>query len=151
MDYSFAEKPLVDTIEIAIVYDNTDYKNAQKLQRYIDEKYKDGLNSRAIHIHLINYKNIQYNKKGINLYYLLPSNHKNTIKAINIAKKTNAITFSYTKDDLKSGVMSSLVIGYTVKPILNLKAIKLSGITFKPVLLDISEIYVNKNGVKYEN
>ncbi len=41
--------------------------------------------------------------------------------------------------------MLSLNISKKIKPIVNLNAIRASNITFRPVLLDISKIYVDRN------
>ncbi len=151
MDYDFKEKITNNTINIVIAYENNDYKEAQFLKRTIEQKYKDGLKSFNLSITIVSYNNINsYNTKA-NLYYLFPTNQQNIINIIKKAKKSNALTFSYEKSNLQNGVMSSVLIGSKVKPILNLKAIKSSNITFRPLLLKISEIYQWKENSQYED
>ncbi|MCD4667535.1 MAG: YfiR/HmsC family protein [Sulfurimonas sp.] len=144
MDYDFKEKISNNTINIVITYENTDYKDAQFLKRTIEQKYKDGLKSFNLSITLISYNNINSYKTKANLYYLFPSNKQNIINIIKKAKKSHTLTFSYEKNNLQNGVMSSVLIGSKVKLILNLEAIKSSDIALRPLLLKISEIYQQK-------
>lgn len=144
MDYDFEKKISDNTISILIAYDNGDNASAKQLKREILYKYPNGLKSYKISIKLVPYSKLNTYKKEINLYYIFPSSDRNINKVLNIAQKSNAITFSYLNDNLENGVMCSLIIGAKVKPILNLNAIKSSNITFRPVLLKISEIYKNK-------
>ena len=146
MDYNYKEKCIDNKITIDIVYEKINYLSALSLKEMIDKKYNNGINSYTIETKLITYN--QLNEKAANIYYLFPSNKGNIKKAIEIANKYEGLTFSYLKDTLKYGVMMSLNIGTQVKPILNLNAIKESNITFRPVLLDISTVYINnKEGV----
>lgn len=139
MDYQYKEKIKNDSITIAIVYEKVNFNDAKLLKEKIYQKYKNGIKSYSLDIVLT-----QYNKAisaDVNIYYLFPSNTKNIKRAVKQAQKTESITFSYLKDDLKNGVMLSLEIGQKVKPLLNLKATKLHNISFRPVLLNISNIY----------
>jgi len=142
MDYNYKKKCTNNSITINIVYEKINYLSALSLKEMIDKKYKNGINSYTIKTNLITYKKL--NAKAANIYYLFPSSKRNIKKAIEIAHKHEGLTFSYLKDTLKYGVMMSLNIGIHVKPVLNLKAVKKSNITFRPVLLDISTIYINK-------
>ena len=139
MDYSYKEKIDNNSIVIAIAYNKVDYSSAQSLKEKIEAKYRDGIKSYSIDVKLVPYS--QVDKNSANIYYLFPTNSKNIKKVIKKANEDNALTFSYLKDDLQHGIMISVSIGNRVKPILNLNAIKLHNISFRPVLLNISKIY----------
>ncbi|MEA2098790.1 MAG: YfiR/HmsC family protein [Campylobacterota bacterium] len=142
MDHAYIEKIKDNSIVIAIIYNQSDYKSALSLKNKIDSKYHQGLKTYHIETQLLLYSDIQ--NSDANIYYLFPSKSKNIKTAIKKASKNQALTFSYLKDDLKHGVMISLSIGIKVKPILNLDAIKSHNISFRPILLNISNIYAIK-------
>ncbi len=139
MDYDFKEKLKDNSITIAILYNSNSYRSAVLLKNEITLKYHNKIKSYKIKTILLPYNKV--NNSYANLYYLLPTNIKNIKKVIKQAQKVKALTFSYSKDDLKSGIMLSLEVGKKVKPIINLHAVRSSDITFRPILLKISNIY----------
>ncbi len=149
MDYDFQRKLVGNTITIAIVYKKSDYQNAKKLQTFIKDRYKSGLNSYQIKTTLVNYKDIESAKA--NIYYLFPNKKEKIRQAVQQAARNHALTFSYRKEDLKHGVMISLSIGKKIKPILNLEAVRMYHISLRPVLINISHIYRNDMSMKIEN
>ena len=142
MDHAYKEKITNNSITIALLYNQTNYKNALTLKNSIDSKYANGIQSYKIKTQIVPYSKMD--KTKANIYYLFPTNRVNIKKVIQKAKSTQSLTFSYLKDDLKYGVMISLNVGNRVKPILNLNAIKLYNISFRPMLLNISSIYSDK-------
>ncbi len=141
MDYNFQKKSIDKTISIALVYERGEYKSAQFLKKQILKKYKNGINSYKLDIQLVNYNKID--NAHANMYYIFPSTKHNTQKAVQKANKDNAITFAYTKEDLKYGIMISLEVGKKTKPLLNLEAIRENNISLRPILIDISVIYTD--------
>ncbi len=141
MDYEFKNKINDNTIVIAILYSPSNYKNALSLKKKIDVKYGNGIKSYKIKAKLVSFSTV--NSSNANIYYIFPTNKQNIETVINKAKRNQALTFSYLKEDLKYGVMLSLNIAKKIRPIVNLDAIRESNITFRPVLLDISKIYIN--------
>lgn len=139
MDYEFKQKLDNNSISIIIYYDNIDYKSAKKLQDKINSKYSDGLKGHPVEAKLVLYT--KQDSLRANIYYLFPSNEKNVKATLKKATTNNAMTFSYSSDDLSHGCMISLDIGTKVKPIINLNAIKSNDISIRPVLIDISNIY----------
>jgi len=131
-----------NTITITIAHNQTNQINARYLKNEILSKYKK-LSSYDIEVKIIKYKDIISCNKSTNILYLLPSNNKDLKRAVKVARGYHALTFSYAIDDLQNNAMISMNIGKSVKPILNLEAIKESNLSFKPVLLSISKIYIN--------
>jgi len=141
MDYKFQEKLKNSTITIAILYNDSEYKDAKSLKMKIDVRYKKGIKSYKVESKLISYKNV--NNAEANIYYLFPAKEKDIKRTVTQANKNSALTFSYLRDDLKYGVMISLSVSKKIKPILNLDAIRTYNIALRPVLIDISTIYIN--------
>ncbi len=148
MDYSYREKTKNDMITIALIYTKIDYKNALLLKNKIDYKYSKGLKSYKVRTVVIPYEKVD--SCNANIYYTFPSKFENIKKVIRQADENEALTFAYLENDLKYGIMISLNIGKKVKPVLNLDAIRLYNISFRPILLDISSIY-GSNINKKEN
>jgi len=142
MDHSYKKKIKDDSIKIVITYNNSNYKSALSLKNKIESKYDNGLADYKVTVKLSLYSELTNN--DANIYYIFPSSSKNIKNVVKKANENKALTFSYLEDDLKYGVMISLVIGVKVKPILNLNAIKLHNISFRPILLNISNIYREK-------
>ncbi|MDQ7068682.1 MAG: YfiR/HmsC family protein [Sulfurimonas sp.] len=140
MDYKFKDKIHNNTISIAILYQQKEYRSAKKLKKLIESKYKDGLNSYKVEAKLVNYSNT--NLAEANVYYLFPAKKSNIKKAIRRASIDNSLTFAYQKEDLQYGVMISVDISKRIKPLLNLEAISMNNITLRPVLIKISTIYI---------
>ena len=139
MDYNIQDKVKNNTIRIAIAYTRSEYKYASSLKNKIDARYKNGIKTYKVVTELVKYKNI--NSVKANIYYLFPSNIKNIRNTIKQAHKNNALTFSYLKNDLKHGIMISLDIGKKIKTVLNLDAVKKHGMSLRPILIEISNIY----------
>ncbi|MDQ7043046.1 MAG: YfiR/HmsC family protein [Sulfurimonas sp.] len=140
MDYKFKDKIKNNTISIAILYQQKEYRSAKKLKSLIESKYKNGINSYKVEAKLVNYNNA--NLAEANVYYLFPAKKSNIKKAIRRASIDNSLTFAYQKEDLQHGVMISVDISKRIKPLLNLEAISMNNITLRPVLIKISTIYI---------
>lgn len=141
MDYNFQKKLKDNTIIIAIMYANNEYKDAKRLRKMIETRYPNGIKTYNIQAKLIRYSNIQISRA--NIYYLFPTNTQKIKKVIKKAATNGAITFSYLQNDLKYGVMISLNVSKRIKPLLNLEAIKKNKIALRPILIEISTIYKN--------
>jgi len=139
MDYEFKQKLYNNSVLINLVYDKKSYKDALSLKNKISAKYKNGIKKHSLKITLVPYSEVQ--NHDANIYYLFPSNPKNIKKVIKKAQSNQALTFSYLWKDLEHGVMVSVKVGNKIKPIINLNATKSNKITFRPVLLDISNVY----------
>lgn len=142
MDYNCNQKSINKTITIAIVYEQSEYKSANLLQELILRKYKDGIKSYKVKTKLVKYDKVKHT--NANLFYLFPSSKMKISTVVNKAQDEHALTFAYSKEDLKYGVMISLDVSKNVKPLLNLQAMKQNNISIRPVLIDISTIYDNK-------
>jgi len=149
MDYNFQKKLKDNTIIIAIMYANNEYKDAKRLKKMIETRYANGIKTYYIQAKLIHYKNIQTSRA--NIYYLFPTNAQEIREVVKKAATNGAITFSYFRDDLKYGVMISLNVSKRIKPLLNLEAIKKNKIALRPILIEISTIYTNHTKLNHKH
>ena len=147
MDYKFKNKLKNNTITIAIMYKNRNYQEAKEFRNMIQNRYSDGIKTFKVKPFLVNYKDVT--TSSANIYYLFPTDTNNIKKVIKKANSNQALTFSYLKDDLKHGVMISLSVSKKIKPLLNLDAIKSHQIVLRPVLVNISSIFIYDKGSSY--
>jgi hypothetical protein len=145
MDYGFKEKIYDNKILIEIICDTHNNSDAIKFKQMIIDKYKDGINGYKIEIDIVN--NIDTNKvlNKKTIYYLFPTTKSKIKQIINSLQYSNAIIFSFDKEDLFHGSNISIDIGKKIKPILNMSALKKKNISLKEALINISEIYYNEN------
>lgn len=132
-------------INIIIAYEDNNYKDMKFLKRAVEIKYPDGLSGYNIVIKSINYKELKECDRSTNILYIFPSSKNNIDNIIDLYKKCHTITFASQKEYLDHNAMISIDVGKKVKPIVNLNAVKASGISFKPVLLSISKVYKNND------
>ncbi|NPA65296.1 MAG: DUF4154 domain-containing protein [Epsilonproteobacteria bacterium] len=142
MDNNYQEKITNNTIKITILYDANDYRNALTLEERIQKRYHNKIKGYMIKTVLLPYEQVA--SSNANIYYLFPTNIKNIKQTVKRAKQIKALTFAYLNHDLKNGIVLSLEISQKVKPIINLSAAKATDISFKSVLLKISDIYVSE-------
>lgn len=140
MDYQYEKKVKDNTISIAIVHKTSQYKEAKLLQKQIGHKYSKGIQSYKVKAILVHYSKLE--EIHSNIYYLFPAKKDDIQRATKQASQDNALTFSYLSSDLEHGVMISLDVANKIKPILNLYAIQGNNISLRPVLIDISTIYI---------
>ena len=62
-------------------------------------------------------------------------------KTLQMARKRRVLTFSYSNTLLREGAVISLAVGKEIHPIVNVMAVKRSGLKLDPVLYQIAKIY----------
>jgi hypothetical protein len=141
LEKNIEQKLKNNTINITLVYEKNNYKDMKYLTQEIRREYPNGISGYNIKIVQQEYGLINKCDPNIDILYIFPSSKDNIKNLIQIYSRCKAITFASNKEYLKEGAMISIDVGKTVKPIVNLVAVKNSGITFKPVLLSISKVY----------
>lgn len=143
LENNIKQKIKNNKIHITIAYEQNNYKDMKFLKQSIKRKYPDGISGYEIDVDLIEYANFEKCDINTNLLYIFPSSKKNIDNMVKEYKACHAITFASDKEYLDNNVMLSIDLGKKVKPIINLKAVKESGISFRPILLSISKVYKN--------
>ncbi|WP_373072291.1 YfiR/HmsC family protein [Sulfurimonas sp.] len=132
-----------NVINITIAYEKTNYNEMKFFKQAINRKYPEGISGYEIKINVIEYANLKECSNETNAVYVFPSSKENIDNIVQKYKSCHTVTFAYDKNYLSNNVMLSISLDKKVKPIINLKAVKDSGISFRPILLSISKVYKN--------
>lgn len=133
------------TIDICIVYEPGDQATARELRAAILETYPDGLNDIPLNILLTPYSGISERTNAV-LLFLLDTDETTMKRTLAFALEHHIPTMSYSNRYLALGVAASLHLGKSVRTYLNLNAAKRYGITFDPLLLQVSKLYSEEAG-----
>jgi hypothetical protein len=143
LEHHIEKKIKNNEIHITIAYEESNYHDMKFLKKAIEDIYSNGISGYKIVVDFIDYNNFQKYNVNTNMLYIFPSSQANINKLIKEYKLCSAIIFASQKEYLKNNAMISIDVGKKVKPIINLDAIRSSGISFKPVLLSISKVFNN--------
>ena len=142
MDYNFEEKLVNGHITVSVLCMKKDMYYARNLKKYIYSKYISGLEALEVMVNIETYRKFAEKPRSpCTIYYLLPASDSVIRSALKHLENSHTIIFSYDPAVLRNGAHISLLIGYRVKPVLNLPALKSSGITLRPAIIRISELY----------
>ncbi len=141
MDYRFKQRLDNGSIKIHVLCKKSDIYYAKDFVRYVRKLYPDGINGLKVTTRIQSYANYMEDPcSSATIFYLLPADKQTMKQAIKEIK--SALIFSYSPASLQYGSHISLKIKYRVRPILNLEALKESGISLRPAILRISDIYI---------
>lgn len=152
MDYQFREKLDNGYISIAILHRQKDYRYALRLKDKIEKKYKDGIKNIPIKVVVSTYKQMHKNVPLATAYYLFSCSEVMMKEAITLANSHDRLSFVYDGKNLKHGAMIAVKIEEKVKPYININALKQEGVSLRPMLLNISELFMEyRNKTLLEN
>jgi hypothetical protein len=109
LDKKVKNKLIENKVVYTIVYDNNDYETALHVKNYIDTVFKGHFNGYLYEINIVDFEHMSMNTKA-SAFYVLKSFKKNIEKVANIARQKGVITFSYDIENLKYGLLLSLII-----------------------------------------
>ncbi|SFP57368.1 hypothetical protein [Hydrogenimonas thermophila] len=132
IDLNYKKKLIDGKILMALVYDT---KKNEKLAE-IFKKAIENSNDSEIEIVLLPLDKISKNFTAYVLF-LNPYNVKHFLKK----EQNDKLVFAYDSFLLSKGAMISLDIGEKVKPIINIHALKRSGIKINPLFVKLSKVY----------
>lgn len=128
------------SINICILYENSDKNFSNSLISKIRRNNPNGINNFSIKFEKTNFTNID-KCKNTHLSFIFNTNNQNIKKTLDTLNKYKILTMSYDNKYLKNGVGISLFIGRKVTPYLNIKAIYSNNIQIDNILLRVSKIY----------
>ena len=108
LDKKIDNKLIDGKIVYTIVYDKTDYTTAQSIEKFIDKNFQGHLDIYDYKINLVDFTNFSDKTEASAIYVLNLKEHIEDIASI--AKQRGLISFSYDINNLKKGLMFSLVI-----------------------------------------
>ncbi len=132
---------LTDEIDICILHNAVDQRDALSLIDKINTNYPNGLNTYKIRFRNGDFSNLD-SCKNAQLIFLFGSSQKNITDALKYANEQKSLTVSYDEKMLKNGVEISLFLGRKIIPYINIKALQKNGIKLDNILLRISKIYI---------
>ena len=104
LDNKLIDKKIIYTI----VYDESDYDTAVEVSEFIDKKYKGHFDNYIYKINLVKFSDLSSDTEATVFYAL--NSISSIIKVADIAKEKGTITFSYSIENLRRGLLFSLII-----------------------------------------
>jgi len=145
MDKKIKDKLIGKKIIYTIVYDQGDYETALQMKEYIENTFKKHMGGYPYEVDLVEFSHLSFNTKASSLY-VLKSSMENIKKAANIARKKGIISFSYDIDNLKYGLLFSLVIENSTVLYLNKEYLHTKNIDFVDYLLSMVR-FIDENSI----
>ncbi|XPV69842.1 MAG: hypothetical protein ACNI25_04535 [Halarcobacter sp.] len=108
LDKKIEDKLIDGKIVYTIVYDKTDYITALSIKEFINKNFQGHLDTYDYKVNLVDFRDFTLETKTSAIYVLNLS--KNVEEIANIANEKGIISFSYDINNLKKGLMFSLVI-----------------------------------------
>jgi hypothetical protein len=108
LDKKIEDKLIDGKIVYTIVYDKTDYFTALSVEEFINKNFQGHLGAYDYKINLVDLENFSQEIQTSAIYVLNSQEHIENIATI--AQQKGVISFSYDINNLKKGLMFSLVI-----------------------------------------
>ena len=153
LDKKIEDKLIDGKIVYTIVYDKTDHSTALSIEKLINKNFKGRLGIYDYKINLVDFTNFSDTTKTSAVYVL---NLKEDIQRIaKIARKKGIISFSYDINNLRKGLMFSLVIEKSMVLYLDKENLYTQKIDFVYSLLQmvrfIEEDYTYQGNTQYND
>lgn len=145
LDKKLENKLINGKIVYTIVYDKKDYLIALEIKELIDANYKGKFDKYAYKINLVEFSNVT-NQTQITVFYVLNSSEKEIQRIANFAKEKGVISFSYDENNLKNGLLFSLVLEKSTTLYLNKKYLDTRKVDFVNSLLQMTKYVDKENG-----
>jgi hypothetical protein len=125
------KKIVSNKIKIGIIYDEKSKTAAEKLKKFLSLNNTDAVLIKKEQIKQANADAFVIGMKNID---------ENSLNQLLLKHK---LIFSLFPQNIKNS-MISLDIGVKIKPVLNLKLIKIGGVSLNPIIFKVAEIYNEK-------
>lgn len=138
------EEKLVDAkIIYTIVYDKDDYDTALFIYELINEKYKGRFDQYAYRINLVEFSDFSSETQASAIYIL--NSGENIKTAADIAREKGIISFSYDINNLKHGLLFSLMLEKSTVLYINKENLYTQKVDFVDALLQMVRFIDNDN------
>ena len=136
LDKKLKSKLVNNTIIYTIVYGNDDYNTALKIKKLIMSSNKKYFGKYPYKVDLVKFSDLSM-KTEASAFYILNSSDSNIKKTGDIARKKGIIAFAYNIDDLKDGLLFSLVMEKSIGLYINKSDLYTRKIDFDESLLQM--------------
>ena len=145
MDKKIKNKLIDNKIIYTIVYDERDYETALHVKKDIESTFKGYIEEYPYEVNLVDFSHLSSNIQASALY-VLKSSTDNIKKVADIARKKKIISFSYDANNLKYGLLFSMVIEKRTLLYLNKEYSLAKSIDFADFLLQTVK-FIDKNSI----
>ena len=153
MDKKIEDKLIDGKIIYTIVYNKSDYQTAVSIEKFINNNFNGQLDKYNYKVNLVDFTNFSQQTEASAIYVLNLEEHIEKIATI--AKEKGIISFSYDINNLKKGLMFSLVIEKSTVLYLEKENLHTKKIDFVDALLQmvrfIEKDYVPQRDENYLN
>lgn len=153
LDKKIEDKLIDGNIVYTIVYDEIDYHTALFIKKFINKNFQERLDKYNYKVNLVNFTNFSEDTKASAVYVL--NLNRNIEDIAEIVRKKGIISFSYDINNLRKGLMFSLVIEKSTVLYLEKENLYTQKIDFVDALLQmvqfIEKDYAYENSTKYNN
>ena len=151
LDKKIEDKLIDNKIVYTIVYNKSDYLTALSIEKFIDKKFQGYLDTYNYKINLVDFTSFSETTEASAVYVLNLKEHIEKIATV--AKEKGIISFSYDINNLKKGLMFSLVIEKSTVLYLQKENLYSKNIDFVDALLQmvrfIEKDYVYQGNIQY--
>ena len=136
LDKKLENKLVNNTLIYTIVYKNDDYNTALRVKNMIMKDNKKYFGKYPYKIDLVQFSKLSF-KTEASSFYILDLSDEDVKKAAIIAKAKGIVSFAYNIDDLKDGLLFSLVMEKSIGLYLNKSNLSTKKIDFDDSLLQM--------------
>jgi len=145
LDKKVQNKLIDNKIIYTIAYDTSDYQTALHVEEYINSIFKGHFDRYPYKINLVDFSHLSPNTEASALY-VLQSSTDNIKKAADIAFQKGIVSFSYDVNNLKDGLVLSLIIEKSTILYFNIKYLHVKNIDFIDSLFPMVK-FIDKNSL----
>lgn len=142
LDQKLGDKLIDGEIVYTIVYDKSDYLEALEIKEFIDANYKGHFDEYEYKINLVEFSALT-SQTQTSAFYVLNLSDQEIKQVANFAKEKGVISFSYEVNNLKYGLLFSLMLKNSTMLYLNKEYLDTAKIDFVDSLLQMVR-YVDK-------
>ena len=153
LDKKIEEKLIDDKIVYTILYDKTDHITAQSIEKFINKNFDGRLDVYDYEVNLVEFNEFSIDTQASAIYVLNLKDHIE--KIADIANQKGIISFSYDLNNLRKGLMFSLVIEKSTVLYLEKETLYTQKIDFVDALLQmvrfVEKDFAFENMERYNN
>jgi hypothetical protein len=142
LDQKIENKLIDKKIIYTIVYETCDYQKATDIKKYINNKYRGDFDNYPYVIHTVEFSTLT-DATPASAFYVLKASTSEIEKVAKVAKEKGVVTFSYDVNNLKYGLLFSLMLERTTVLYLNKDYLHLKTIDFVDSLLQMVQ-FINQ-------
>ena len=143
LDKKLDNKLIDGKIIYTIVYDDSDYDTAVEVSEFIDAKHKGHFDNYIYKINLVKFSDVSNETEATVIYAL--NSKSSIIRIADIAKEKGIVTFSYSMENLRKGLLFSLIIEKSTVLYLNKENLYTQEVDFVDSLLQMVKFLDNSN------